>query len=32
MAQAERGTILTVFAILFTILAVSNLLKPLQTE
>ncbi len=30
MAQAERGTILTVFAILFTILAVSNLLKPLQ--
>ena len=30
MAQAERGNVLTVFAILFTILAVSNLLKPLQ--
>ena len=30
MAQAERGSVLTVFAILFAILAVSNLLKPLQ--
>lgn len=30
MAQAERGNVLTVFAILFAILAVSNLLKPLQ--
>ena len=30
MAQAERGNILTVFAVLFAILAVSNLLKPLQ--
>lgn len=30
MAQAERGSILAVFAILFAILAISNLLKPLQ--
>ena len=30
MAQAERGSVLTVFAILFAILAISNLLKPLQ--
>lgn len=30
MAQVERGNILTVFAVLFAILAVSNLLKPLQ--
>ena len=30
MAQAERGSVLTVFAGLFAILAVSNLLKPLQ--
>jgi len=30
MAQAERGNVLTVFAVLFAILAVSNLLKPLQ--
>ena len=30
MAQAERGTVLTVLAVLFAILAVSNLLKPLQ--
>ena len=30
MTQAERGNILTVFAVLFAILAVSNLLKPLQ--
>ena len=30
MAQAERGTILTVFAVLFAILAISNLMKPLQ--
>lgn len=30
MPQAQRGTALTVFAILFGILAISNLLKPLQ--
>jgi hypothetical protein len=30
MAQATRGTTLTVFAILFGILAISNLLKPFQ--
>ena len=30
MAQAERGSVLTVFAVLFAILALSNLLKPLQ--
>lgn len=30
MAQTERGTTLTIFAALFAILAVSNLLKPLQ--
>ncbi len=30
MAQAERGSVLTVFAVLFAILAISNLLKPLQ--
>jgi hypothetical protein len=30
MAQAGRGRGLTVFAILFAIMAVSNLLKPLQ--
>ena len=30
MAQTERGTTLTIFAVLFAILAVSNLLKPLQ--
>ncbi len=30
MAQAERGNVLTVFAVLFAVLAVSNLLKPLQ--
>ena len=30
MAQTERGTTLTIFAALFTILAVSNLFKPLQ--
>ncbi len=30
MAARERGTALTVFAILFGILAISNLLKPLQ--
>ncbi len=30
MAQAERDGVLTVFAVLFAILAVSNLLKPLQ--
>jgi len=30
MAQAQRGTALTVFAILFALLAISNLLKPFQ--
>lgn len=30
MAQAERGTVLTLFAVLFATLAISNLLKPLQ--
>jgi len=30
MSQEERGRALTVFAILFGILAISNLLKPLQ--
>ncbi len=30
MAQTERGTTLTIFAVLFAILAVSNLLKPFQ--
>jgi len=30
MAQAERGRALTIFAILFGILAVSNFLKPFQ--
>ena len=29
-ASAERGTVLTVFAILFGILAISNFVKPLQ--
>lgn len=30
MPQAQRGRALTIFAILFGLLAVSNLLKPLQ--
>ena len=30
MAQAERGRALTIFAILFGILAISNFLKPFQ--
>jgi len=30
MSEAKRGTALTVFAVLFGLLAVSNLLKPLQ--
>src|SRR5262245_14844412 len=30
MPQAQRGTALTVFAILFGLLAISNLLKPFQ--
>ena len=30
MAQTERGATLTIFAVLFAILAVSNLLKPFQ--
>jgi hypothetical protein len=30
MSQQERGRALTVFAILFGVLAISNLLKPLQ--
>ena len=30
MAQAERGPALTIFAILFGILAISNFLKPFQ--
>lgn len=30
MAAKERGTALTVFAVLFAILAISNLLKPLH--
>ena len=30
MPQAQRGTAFTVFAILFGILAISNLLKPFQ--
>ena len=30
MAQAERGSVLTAFAVLFAILALSNLLKPFQ--
>jgi hypothetical protein len=30
MAQAERGSVLTLFAVLFAVLAISNLLKPLQ--
>ena len=28
--QTERGTLLSIFTILFAVLAVSNLLKPLQ--
>ncbi len=32
MADAKRGRALTVFAVLFALLAVSNLLKPLQLE
>ena len=28
--QAERGTLLSIFAMLFAVLAVSNLLKPVQ--
>ena len=28
--QTERGTLLSIFVILFAVLAVSNLLKPLQ--
>jgi hypothetical protein len=28
MAEKERGTVLTVFAVLFGLLAISNLLKP----
>ncbi len=30
MSETKRGTALTVFAILFGLLAISNLLKPLQ--
>lgn len=30
MAQAQRGTALTIFAILFGLLAISNFLKPFQ--
>lgn len=30
MATAQRGNALTVFAVLFSILAISNLLKPFQ--
>lgn len=30
MSQAERGSTLTIFAVLFGLLGVSNLLKPLQ--
>lgn len=30
MHQKERGPVLTVFAVLFLLLAISNLLKPLQ--
>jgi hypothetical protein len=30
MPQAERGSALTIFAVLFGLLAVSNLLKPFQ--
>jgi hypothetical protein len=30
MSRAERGRALTVFAVLFGVLAISNLLKPLQ--
>jgi hypothetical protein len=30
MPQAQRGRALTIFAVLFGILAISNLLKPLQ--
>lgn len=30
MSQAQRGTTLTVFAVLFALLAVSNILKPFQ--
>lgn len=30
MPQAQRGTALTIFAILFGLLAISNLLKPFQ--
>ncbi len=30
MAVRERGTVLTIFAILFGVMALSNLLKPLQ--
>ncbi len=30
MAQAQRGTALTIFAVLFGLLAISNLLKPFQ--
>jgi len=30
MAQAQRGTALTIFAVLFGLLAISNFLKPFQ--
>src|SRR5438552_19210222 len=30
MSKAERGSALTVFAVLFLVLAISNFLKPLQ--
>ena len=32
MAEKERGTLLTVFAVLFGILAISNFLKPLELD
>ncbi len=32
MASAHRGPLLTTFAVLFSVLAISNLLKPLQLE
>jgi hypothetical protein len=32
MAESNRGTALTVFAVLFGILAISNFLKPLQFD
>jgi hypothetical protein len=32
MATAQRGPLLTTFAVLFSVLAISNLLKPLQLE